>query len=84
MYDLLKILFLFQSTLRQWRVAFWVCLGVLVFTNIVYVIFAQGEQVWWDDVKTHGYPQGWKHGPLASNNKDSEQPTKEEKEKETK
>ncbi|XP_052759327.1 putative inorganic phosphate cotransporter [Galleria mellonella] len=70
-----------DSTLAQWRVAFWVCLGVLVITNIVYVIFAQGEQQWWDDVKKHGYPKNWKHGPLALRSVDKEQANEEVKEK---
>lgn len=52
--------------------AFWVCLVVLVVTNIVYLIFAEGEQLWWDDVKKHGYPTGWKHGPLPTKSKDAE------------
>ena len=25
----------------------------------------EGEQLWWDDVRKHGYPSGWKHGPLT-------------------
>ncbi|KAJ2946185.1 hypothetical protein O0L34_g5119 [Tuta absoluta] len=53
-----------DSTLKQWRIAFWVCLAVLVITNIFYLIFAQGEQQWWDDVKKHGYPASWTHGEL--------------------
>ncbi|XP_014367589.2 putative inorganic phosphate cotransporter [Papilio machaon] len=68
-----------NSTLKQWRVAFWVCLVVLVVTNIVYLIFAEGDQLWWDDVKKHGYPAGWKHGPLPTKSKDAE----ESKESET-
>ncbi|XP_072931562.1 putative inorganic phosphate cotransporter [Epargyreus clarus] len=63
-----------NSTLKEWRVAFWVCLAVLVITNIVYLIFAKGEQLWWDEVKKHGYPADWKHGPLPTKNKDSEEP----------
>ncbi|CAK1547114.1 unnamed protein product [Leptosia nina] len=61
-----------QSTLKQWRVAFWVCLGVLVVTNAIYLVFAKGEQLWWDDVKKHGYPAGWKHGPLPTREQDPE------------
>ncbi|XP_053607833.1 putative inorganic phosphate cotransporter [Plodia interpunctella] len=67
-----------QSTLEQWRVAFWVCLGILVFTNIVYVLFSKAEQQWWDDVKKHGYPADWKHGPLPTRTKDTEEQKKEE------
>ncbi|KAH9627847.1 hypothetical protein HF086_001743 [Spodoptera exigua] len=71
-----------MSTLKQWRVAFWVCLGVLVFTNVIYVLFAKGEQLWWDDVKAHGYPTGWKHGDLPTRPVDSEGDKKEKNEKE--
>ena len=71
-------MFFFQSTLNQWRVAFWVCLAILVITNIVYLFFAKGEQLWWDDVKKHGYPEGWKHGPLPLRNADSEKPPNNE------
>ncbi|XP_061713312.1 putative inorganic phosphate cotransporter [Cydia pomonella] len=70
-----------QSTLAQWRIAFWVCLAVLVITNIIYLIWAQGEPQWWDDVKKYGYPPNWKHGPLPTKKKDSEAPTSESKEK---
>ncbi|XP_063824890.1 putative inorganic phosphate cotransporter [Ostrinia nubilalis] len=69
-----------DSTLKQWRIAFWVCLGVLVVTNIIYIIFAKGEQEWWDDVKKNGYPTNWQHGPLKMNPKDSENQTTEESE----
>lgn len=58
------VIFLFQSTLAQWRVAFWVCFGVLVGTNVIYCIWADGEQQWWDDVRKFGYPPNWKHGSL--------------------
>ncbi|XP_050560947.1 putative inorganic phosphate cotransporter [Spodoptera frugiperda] len=71
-----------DSTLKQWRVAFWVCLGVLIFTNVVYILFAKGEQLWWDDVKAHGYPDGWKHGDLPTRPVDTEGEKKEKNEKE--
>ncbi|XP_021183240.1 putative inorganic phosphate cotransporter [Helicoverpa armigera] len=54
-----------DSTLAQWRVAFWVCFAVLVGTNVIYCIWADGKQQWWDDVRQFGYPEGWKHGPLT-------------------
>lgn len=62
-----------DSTLVQWRVAFWVCFAVLVSTNVVYIIWAKGDQLWWDDVKKHGYPGDWKHGPLPTSNTDIEE-----------
>ncbi|XP_028043806.1 putative inorganic phosphate cotransporter [Bombyx mandarina] len=57
-----------DSTIAQWRVAFWVCFAVLVGTNVVYIIWADGKQQWWDDVRQYGYPPGWKHGPLIREN----------------
>ncbi|GBP75066.1 Putative inorganic phosphate cotransporter [Eumeta japonica] len=53
-----------DSTLHQWRIAFWICFAVLVGTNVVFCIWAEGEQQWWDDVRQHGYPEGWRHGSL--------------------
>lgn len=32
----------------------------------MYIIWAEGEQLWWDDVKKHGYPKNWQHGPLPT------------------
>ncbi|KAI5652006.1 major facilitator superfamily domain-containing protein [Phthorimaea operculella] len=54
-----------DSTLEQWRAAFWVCFAVLVGTNVIYCIWADGQQQWWDDPRKFGYPPGWKHGPLV-------------------
>ncbi|CAB3224045.1 unnamed protein product [Arctia plantaginis] len=62
-----------NSTLEEWRIAFWVCLGVLVVTNVIYIVFSQAEQQWWDDVKLHGYPTSWKHGPLPTRIDDPEE-----------
>ncbi|XP_045529484.1 putative inorganic phosphate cotransporter [Pieris brassicae] len=70
-----------NSTLKQWRVAFWVCFVVLFVTNFVFVIYGKGQQEWWDDVKLNGYPAGWKHGPLPKRENDSESPPKKIKEK---
>ncbi|KAJ2946187.1 hypothetical protein O0L34_g5121 [Tuta absoluta] len=57
-----------DSTLVQWRGAFWVCFAVLVGTNVIYCIWADGQQQWWDDPRKFGYPPGWKHGPLVPEN----------------
>ncbi|CAG9094167.1 hypothetical protein JYU34_012828 [Plutella xylostella] len=54
-----------NSTLVEWRTAFWVCFVVLVGTNVVYCIWADGKQQWWDDVRQFGYPPEWKHGQLV-------------------
>ncbi|OWR51223.1 putative sodium-dependent phosphate transporter [Danaus plexippus plexippus] len=67
-----------DSTLKQWRVAFWVCFAVLVGTNVIYNIWADGKQQWWDDVRQYGYPENWKHGPLKMASKDSEKNKKKE------
>ncbi|CAK1547115.1 unnamed protein product [Leptosia nina] len=60
------------STLKQWRIAFWVCLAVLFATNLVFVFLGKGVQEWWDDVKLRGYPSDWKHGPLPTRERDME------------
>lgn len=72
--------YLFQSTLVQWRTAFWVCFAVLVGTNVIYCIWADGKQQWWDDVRQFGYPENWKHGPLSKENLDKEKSKKKEAE----
>ncbi|XP_028044031.1 putative inorganic phosphate cotransporter [Bombyx mandarina] len=61
-----------DQTIGQWRVAFWTVFAVLVGTNIVYLVWGSGEQQWWDDVDKHGYPPGWKHGPLKKRQVDKE------------
>ncbi|CAK1547117.1 unnamed protein product [Leptosia nina] len=61
-----------DSTLKQWRVAFWICFAVLVVTNIIYNIWADGKQQWWDDIRKFGYPDDWKHGPLKRSDDDKE------------
>ncbi|XP_050671020.1 sialin-like isoform X2 [Leptidea sinapis] len=53
-----------DSTLIQWRTAFWVTFVVMVGSNIGYAILADGKQQWWDDVRQFGYPPSWKHGPI--------------------
>lgn len=40
---------LFQHTLAEWRLVFWITLAVLVGTNIVFVLFASGDEQWWND-----------------------------------
>ncbi|KAF5270577.1 hypothetical protein FQR65_LT05475 [Abscondita terminalis] len=37
-----------DQTLTQWRSVFWITLGVFMFTNAVYVIFASGKEQWWN------------------------------------
>lgn len=73
---------LLQSTLAQWRVAFWVCFVVLVGTNVIYCIWADGKQQWWDDVRQYGYPADWKHGPLVRDEPMQEEAVKLSDEKE--
>lgn len=38
-----------QHTLAQWRLVFWITLGVLLGTNVVFVAFASGDEQWWND-----------------------------------
>lgn len=66
-----------DSTLSQWRIAFWICFIVLGGSNVVYLIWGSGEQQWWDDVDKHGYPDSWKHGPLPTRTKDAEKSEKD-------
>ncbi|XP_022911273.1 putative inorganic phosphate cotransporter [Onthophagus taurus] len=43
-------------TVQEWRVVFFISLGVFIVTNIVYVLFASGEEQWWnrpDDTNFH-------------------------------
>ncbi|KAK4874653.1 hypothetical protein RN001_014013 [Aquatica leii] len=37
-----------DQTLTQWRTVFWITLGVFIFTNAVYVVFASGKEQWWN------------------------------------
>ncbi|KAK9693157.1 Major Facilitator Superfamily [Popillia japonica] len=37
-----------NHTLTEWRLVFWISLGVFVVTNIVYILFASGEEQWWN------------------------------------
>ncbi|XP_045529361.1 putative inorganic phosphate cotransporter [Pieris brassicae] len=53
-----------DSTLVQWRRAFWICFVMMVGSNILYGFLADGKQQWWDDVRQFGYPSNWKHGPI--------------------
>lgn len=35
----------------QWRTVFWITAGVLLFTNVIYVLTASGEVQPWNDCK---------------------------------
>lgn len=28
-------------------------------TNAVFVVWASGEEQWWNDISKHGYPENW-------------------------
>lgn len=49
-------------------------------TNVVYIIWADGKQQWWDDVKQHGYPENWKHGLLRTADRSDKEKNKKETE----
>lgn len=34
---------IFQRSLSEWRLVFWIAFGIFVFTNLVYVIWASGD-----------------------------------------
>lgn len=38
-----------QQTLTQWRIVFWIVLGVFIVTNIIFLIYASGEVQYWND-----------------------------------
>ncbi|KYN02580.1 Putative inorganic phosphate cotransporter [Cyphomyrmex costatus] len=38
-----------QQTMTQWRIVFWIVLGVFILTNAVFVAFASGEVQYWND-----------------------------------
>lgn len=40
---------IFQRTVKEWRVVFWIMVVVLVITNFVYVCFGSGEQQPWNE-----------------------------------
>uniref|UniRef100_A0A224XBP6 Putative inorganic phosphate cotransporter n=1 Tax=Panstrongylus lignarius TaxID=156445 RepID=A0A224XBP6_9HEMI len=40
-----------ESTLKQWRLVFWISVGVLIVTNIIYVIAGSGEVQSWNNPK---------------------------------
>ncbi|CAG9094177.1 unnamed protein product [Plutella xylostella] len=61
-----------DQSIHQWRIAFWLIFGVLIGTNLIYVIWGSGEPEWWDDVDKYGYPPDWKHGPLKKRREDFE------------
>lgn len=51
----------FKTSQEEWRIVFWIVLGVFIVTNIVFVIWASGDEQWWNDIKKNGYPDNWKH-----------------------
>lgn len=38
-----------NQTLTQWRLVFWIVLGVFIVTNLIFVVFASGEVQYWND-----------------------------------
>uniref|UniRef100_A0A1B6C9M9 Major facilitator superfamily (MFS) profile domain-containing protein n=1 Tax=Clastoptera arizonana TaxID=38151 RepID=A0A1B6C9M9_9HEMI len=41
-----------DSTMAQWRLVFWIAVGVLLLTNCIYVVTASGEVQPWNDPQT--------------------------------
>ncbi|KAK5641112.1 hypothetical protein RI129_009659 [Pyrocoelia pectoralis] len=37
-----------DQMLTQWRLVFWITLGVFIVTNVIFVIFGSGETQWWN------------------------------------
>ncbi|XP_063991278.1 putative inorganic phosphate cotransporter isoform X1 [Diachasmimorpha longicaudata] len=38
-----------DSTNEQWRLVFWIVLGVFIVTNVIFVVYASGEVQYWND-----------------------------------
>nr|XP_022911240.1 putative inorganic phosphate cotransporter isoform X2 [Onthophagus taurus] len=38
-----------DHSLSQWRLVFWITLGVLLTSNVVFVLFGSGEEQWWNN-----------------------------------
>lgn len=64
--------FNFKTSQEEWRVVFWIVLGVFVVTNAVFVVWASGDEQWWNDIKKHGYPENWKHAKKEKTNDEIE------------
>ncbi|KAI4456697.1 solute carrier family 17 [Holotrichia oblita] len=63
-----------NHTLTEWRLVFWISLGVFVVTNIVYVIFASGEEQWWNRADDPNFRRPVENGhtePLQETEKNS-------------
>ncbi|KAK9693158.1 Major Facilitator Superfamily [Popillia japonica] len=37
-----------DQSVAQWRVVFWITMGVFILTTIIYVLFASGQEQWWN------------------------------------
>ncbi|XP_077285026.1 putative inorganic phosphate cotransporter isoform X2 [Arctopsyche grandis] len=48
-----------NTTQEEWRTVFWIVFGVFIVTNGVFVMWASGEEQWWNDIPKHGYPETW-------------------------
>ncbi|KRT78187.1 membrane transporter [Oryctes borbonicus] len=63
-----------NHTLGEWRLVFWISLGVFVVTNIIYVLFASGEEQWWNRIDDPNFKRGIENGnmePLKEENGDT-------------
>lgn len=38
-----------DQTLSQWRLVFWIVLGVFIVTNLIFIVYASGEVQYWND-----------------------------------
>lgn len=38
-----------NQTLNEWRIVFWILVGIAVFSNLVYLIWGSGEVEYWND-----------------------------------
>lgn len=38
-----------NDSLHEWRIVFWIVLGVFIVTNVIFVVYASGEVEYWND-----------------------------------
>jgi len=38
-----------EQTVTQWRMVFWIVLGVFILTNVIFILYASGEVQYWND-----------------------------------
>ncbi|XP_019869672.2 putative inorganic phosphate cotransporter isoform X5 [Aethina tumida] len=47
-----------NHTLTEWRTVFWVSFAIFMVTNVIYTIWASGEEQWWNNAEEHKQKDG--------------------------